>query len=121
MDEKRYAVIALRKVLEVNNRVYCIEFVQTYAGHLPVIELLCNGDAGSKANAAAVLRSLIALSSSKETLVKAGVIPPLIALLRDGDADGSEQAGRRSASSSRAAPTPAQTVLTTASPRAPIE
>ena len=92
VDEKRYAVIALRKVLEVNNRVYCIEFVQTYAGHLPVIELLCNGDAGSKANAAAVLRSLIALSSSKETLVKAGVIPPLIALLRDGDADGKEQA-----------------------------
>ena len=92
VDEKRYAVIALRKVLEVKHRVYCTEFVQTYAGHLPVIELLCNGDAGSKANAAAVLRSLIALSSSKETLVKAGVIPPLIALLRDGDADGKEQA-----------------------------
>ena len=92
VDEKRYAVIALRKVLEVKHRVYCTEFVQTYAGHLPVIELLCNGDAGGKANAAAVLRSLIALSSSKETLVKAGVIPPLIALLRDGDADGKEQA-----------------------------
>ena len=92
VDEKRYAVIALRKVLEVKHRVYCTEFVQTYAGHLPVIELLCNGDAGGKANAAAVLRSLIALSSSKETLVKAGVIPPLVALLRDGDADGKEQA-----------------------------
>ena len=92
VDEKRYAVIALRKVLEVKDRVYCTEFVQTYAGHLPVIELLCNGDAGGKANAAAVLRLLIALSSSKETLVKAGVIPPLIALLRDGDADGKEQA-----------------------------
>ena len=92
VDEKRYAVIALRKVLEVEHAVYCTEFVQTYAGHLPVIELLCNGDAGGKANAAAVLRSLIALSSSKETLVKAGVIPPLIALLRDGDADGKEQA-----------------------------
>ena len=92
VDEKRYAVIALRKVLEVKHPVYCTEFVQTYAGHLPVIELLCNGDAGGKANAAAVLRSLIALSSSKETLVKAGVIPPLIALLRDGDADGKEQA-----------------------------
>ena len=92
VDEKRYAVIALRKVLEVKHPVYCTEFVQTYAGHLPVIELLCNGDAGGKANAAAVLRLLIALSSSKETLVKAGVIPPLIALLRDGDADGKEQA-----------------------------
>ena len=118
VDEKRYAVIALRKVLEVKDRVYCTEFVQTYAGHLPVIELLCNGDAGGKANAAAVLRllaqdwspknsgtgrshrdytndtneSLNTPSYSKETLVKAGVIPPLIALLRDGDADGKEQA-----------------------------
>ena len=39
-----------------------------------------------------MLRSLIALSSSKETLVKAGVIPPRLALLRDGAGDGREQA-----------------------------